>query len=101
MEINIKIHAEPAPPGVHRQRSVKRDGQTNKQTDRQKIQRFWPPRRRVKSEPHKTWNGDRGPRARSCTSKTFWGPTHIVSPLRSAEYLTETRHHQLKTPISP
>jgi len=32
-------------------------------TDRQKTQRFWPPRRRVKSEPH---HGDRGPRARSC-----------------------------------
>ena len=44
---------------------------TNKQRDRQKTQRFWPPRRRVKSEPHQTWQGDRGPRARSCTSKTF------------------------------
>ena len=53
---------------------------TNKQTDRltnkQKTQRFWPPRRRVKSEPHQTWHGDRGPRARSCTSKTFGGLTH-------------------------
>ena len=47
-------------------------------TDRQtnKKQRFWPPRRRVKSEPHQTWHGDRGPRARSCTSKTFGGLTH-------------------------
>ena len=46
---------------------------TNKQTDRQKTQRFWLSRRRVKSEPHQTWHGDRGPRARSCscTSKTF------------------------------
>ena len=44
---------------------------TDKQTDRQKTQRFRPPRRRVKSEPHQTWHGDRGPRARSCTSKTF------------------------------
>ena len=44
---------------------------TNKQTDRQKIQRFWPPRRRVKSEPHQIWHGDRGPRARFCTSETF------------------------------
>ena len=47
----------------------KRDGQTNRQTT--KTQRFWPHRRRVKSEPHQTWHGDRGPRARSCTSKTF------------------------------
>jgi len=47
--------------------------QTNRQTDRQadKIQRFCPLRRRVKSEPHQTWRDDRGPRARSCTSKTF------------------------------
>jgi len=40
---------------------------TNKQTERQtkKPQRFWPPRRRVKYEPHQTWHGDRGHRARS------------------------------------
>ena len=43
-------------------------------TDRQtKTQRFWLPRRRVKSEPHQTCHVDRGPRARSCTSKNFWG----------------------------
>ena len=48
------------------------DRQTdNGQTNRQKTQRFWPPRRRVKSEPHQSWHGDRGPRARSCTFKTF------------------------------
>ena len=47
---------------------------TNKQT--KKTQRFWLPRRRVKSEPHQTWHGDRGPRARSFTSKTFGGLTH-------------------------
>ena len=52
----------------------KRDGQTNRQT--RKTQRFWPPRRRVKSEPHQTWHGDRGPRARSFISKTFRGLTH-------------------------
>jgi len=58
----------------------KRDKQTYKQTDRQKkTQCFWPPRRRVKSEPQKTWHGDRGPRAHSCTSKTFWGLTHSFS----------------------
>ena len=45
----------------------KHDGQT----DRQKTQRFWPPRRLVNSEPHQTWHGDRGPRACSCTFKIF------------------------------
>jgi len=50
----------------------KRDGQT----DRQKTQRFWPPRRRVKSEPHQTWYGDRGPRAHSYSFKTFGGLMH-------------------------
>jgi len=57
----------------------KHDGQTDKQTDRQtdkKTQRFWPPRRRMKSEPIQTWHGDRGPRARSYTSKTFEGLMH-------------------------
>jgi len=49
---------------------------TNRQTDRQKTQRFWPPRQRVKSEPYQTWHGDRGPQAHSCTSKTFGGLTH-------------------------
>jgi len=33
----------------------KRDGQTNRQTDK-KTQCFWPPRRRVKSQPHQTWH---------------------------------------------
>jgi len=47
---------------------------TDRQTDRQtnkKTQCFWPPRRRVKSQPHQTWHGDRGPPACSCTYKTF------------------------------
>jgi len=30
----------------------------------------------AKSEPHQTWHGDRGPRTRSCTSKTFGDLTH-------------------------
>jgi len=53
----------------------KREGRTKRQTDWQtkKTQRFWPPRRRVKSEPHQTWHGDIQPQARSCTSKTFEG----------------------------
>ena len=58
--------------------TFKTDKQTDKQTDKRtdKKQRFWPPRLRVKSEPHQTWHGDRGPRARSCASKMFWGLTH-------------------------
>ena len=48
----------------------------DEQTDRQKTQRFWPPWWRVKSEPHQTSNCDRGPRARSCSSKTFGGLMH-------------------------
>jgi len=32
--------------------------------------------RRMKSEPHETWHDDRGPRTRSCTSKTFGDLTH-------------------------
>ena len=50
----------------------KRDGQTG----RQKTLRFWPRRRRVKPKPHQAWHGDRGPRARSCASKSFWGLMH-------------------------
>ena len=47
-----------------------------------KTQRFWPPRRRVKSELHETWHGDRGPRAGSCTSKTCGGPMHSFAARR-------------------
>jgi len=49
---------------------------TNRQTDKEtnkKLNVFWPPRRRVKSDPQQTWHCDRGPRARSWTSKTFGG----------------------------
>jgi len=53
----------------------KRDGQTDKQTDKE-TQRFWLSEWRVKSEPHQTWHGDRGPQTRSCTSKTFGDLTH-------------------------
>ena len=48
----------------------------NRQTDKQKTQRFWQPQWRVKFEPHQTWHGDRGPRACSWTWKTFGGLTH-------------------------
>jgi len=74
--------------------------QTNRQTNRQKTQRFCPPWRRLKSEPHQIWHGDRGHRARSCTCKTFEG-LRTVSPLGGAENLETTRLHQLKTPITP
>ena len=70
---------------------------TNRQTDREKTRRFWPPRRRVKSEPHQTWHGDRGPRARSCTSKTFGALTYSFA-VGGAEYLGVTKPRQLKTP---
>ena len=54
---------------------------TNRQTNRQKTQCFWPPRRRVESEPHQTWHCGRGPRARSCTSKTFPGLMHSFAAM--------------------
>ena len=83
MEINCKIYVEQlAPPGIHRQHSDNRDEQTDKQTYRQKTQRIWPPRRRVKSEPHQTWHGGRGPQARYCTRKTFWGSMHSFATTR-------------------
>jgi len=55
------------------------DRQTD--TDIQKNQRFWPPWRRVKSKLHQTWHGDGGPRACSCTSKTFVGLTHSFAAM--------------------
>jgi len=61
---------------------------TDRQTDKQKTHRFWPPQRRVKSDPHQTWHGDRGPRAGSCTSKTFGSPTHSFAA-RGAKNLGE------------
>ena len=60
----------------------KRDGQTNRQTNK-KLNVFGRPgRQRVKSEHHQTRHGDRGPRARSCTSKTFGGLTHRFAASR-------------------
>jgi len=54
---------------------------------------------RAKSEPHQTWHGDRGPRARSCTSKTF-GVRRIALPLGGAENLGETHPSNLKIPVT-
>jgi len=65
-----------------------------------KTQRFWPRLRREKSEPHQTWLGDRGHRARSCTSKTFGGLTHSFAAT-GAENLGITRRRQLKIPMTP
>jgi len=74
---------------------------TDKHRDKQtKNSTFLAARRRVKSEPHQTWHGDRGPRACSCTSKTF-GVWRIVSLLGGAENLWVTRPCLLKTPITP
>ena len=71
----------------------------NKQTNRQtkKTQCFWPPQQRVKSEPHQTRHGDRGPRARSYTSKMFGGPTHSFAA-RGAESWGEPDALNLKPP---
>ena len=69
----------------------KRDRQTDK------TQRFWPPRRRVKSEPQQTWHGDRGPRARSCAWKTFQSMTHSFAATGRSKF-GGTRPPQLKTP---
>jgi len=54
----------------------KRDEQTNRQT-KKLSQRFWPPRRWVKSEPHQTWHGDRGPRARIHTFSFISAPVQL------------------------
>jgi len=51
----------------------KRDGQTDKQTDRQKNSTFLATLVAGEIRAHQTWHGDRGPRARSCNSKTFGG----------------------------
>ena len=60
----------------------KRDEQ---KTDK-KTQRFWPPRRRVKSEPHQTWHGDRGLEHVLAPLKLL-GVWRTVSPLEGAENL--------------
>ena len=78
----------------------KRDGQTNKQTDK-KTQRFWPPRRRVKSEPHPTWHGDRRTSSTFLHLQKLLGVWRTVSLLGGTENLGETRPPQLKTPITP
>ena len=53
----------------------KRDGQTDKQTDKKNSTFLAAPAAGEIRAPQ-TWHGDRGPRARSFTSKTFHGLTH-------------------------
>jgi len=51
--------------------------QTSRQTDRQtKNSTFLDTPAAGEIRAHQTWHGDRGPRVRSCTSKTFGGLTH-------------------------
>ena len=77
----------------------KRDEQTNRLTNKQtKNSTFLAAPAGGKSESHQNWHGDRGPQARSCTSKTS-GVWHTISPLGGAENLGITRG-QLKT-ITP
>jgi len=59
-------------------------------TNRQKTQRFSPPRWRMKSDRHQTWHGDRGPRVRSFTSKTFGGLTHSFATLSNCGAFEES-----------
>jgi len=73
---------------------------TDRQTDRHiKKQHFSLAQRHAKSDPHQTWHDDRGLRARSCTSKTFWSQI-IVLPLGGAENLGVTEPSQIKTPVT-
>jgi len=51
----------------------KHEGHTNTQP---KSSIFCPSWQQVKSEPHQAWHGNRGPRACSCTSKTFGDPMY-------------------------
>jgi len=64
-----RLHGEIGAQSLAFKSVTNKQKQTDKQTD--KNQRFWLPRRRVKSEPHQTWYGDRGTPSRSCASNTF------------------------------
>jgi len=56
---------------------------TSRQTDRQtKNSTFLDTPAAGEIRAHQTWHGDRGPRARSCTSKTFGGLTHSFAARR-------------------
>ena len=53
----------------------KRVEQRDRQTNRHKNATFLATPAAGEIRTHQTWHGDRGPRARSCTSKTFGGLT--------------------------
>ena len=74
IKIVFVLHRLPGETGRTCSDVEQRDGQTDIQTDK-KTQRFWPPRRRVKSDPLQTCQG-------FCTSKTF-GVQRIVLSLGS------------------
>jgi len=83
-------------------RNIQTDKQTNKQTNRQtKNSTFLatPAAGKIRV-PYQTWHGDRGPRARSCTSKTFGSLTHSFAA-RGAENLGVTGTPHIKTPMTP
>ena len=76
---------------------------TDRQTDRhtnKNLTFFGRPGGGWNSSPTKLGTVIRGPRARSCTSKTY-GVWRIVSPLGGAENFGITRPRQLKTLITP
>ena len=72
----------------------------DEETDRQKNSTFLatPAAGEIRATPN--LHGDRGPRALSCTSKTFGGLTHTFAA-RGTANLGVTGHPQLKTLITP
>jgi len=73
---------------------------TDRQINKQMTQRFWPPWRHVKFEPHQTWHSHRGPQVCSCTSKNFWGPTHSFAARGNSKF-GGNETPELKTLITP
>jgi len=95
MEISSKIHLEQlAPPDVHRQRSDMRDRQT-------KITQTFLAAPAAGEIPSPTKLGMVIEDIEHVLAPPKLFVRRIVSPLRGAENLSETGHHQLKTPITP
>jgi len=69
----------------------------DRQTNRQKTQRFWPPR--VKSKPYQIWHGDRRPRTRSCICITVPASTYSFAA-RERWKFEGNLLPRLKTPIN-
>ena len=98
MELNSKIQIEqPAPPGVHRQRSEKRDEQTNKQETNEKLYVFGRPGGGWNPNPTKLVMAIENLEHVLAPRKLF-GVRRTVSPLRGAENLAETDTVNLKPP---